>query len=204
MTILSILPTARSTTLRNLQTWHYQWTWDDLVYIVVAQLLSCVQLCSPMDCSMPGVPVLHYLPEFAQTHNNPTILSSVAPFSACPQSFPASGSFPKSWLFASGVQSIEATASASVLSMNIQDWFPLGLTGLTLLSRGLSKVCFNTTVQKQQFFGAQPSFSKTILLIILWQYFRRPWLLRDKEFAYQCRRCGFNPWVEKFPWKRKW
>ena len=135
MTILSILPTARSTTLtRNLQTWHYQWTWDDLVYIVVAQLLSCVQLCSPMDCSMPGFPVLHYLPEFAQTHNNPTILSSVAPFSACPQSFPASGSFPKSWLFASGVQSIEATASASFLPKNIQDWLPLVLTGLGLIS----------------------------------------------------------------------
>ena len=118
--------------------------------------------------------------------------------------FPSIRSLLVSQPFASGGQSIEASASASVLSMNIQDWFPLGLTGLTLLSRGLSKVCFNTTVQKQQFFGAQPSFSKTILLIILWQYFRLPWLLRDKEFAYQCRRCGFNPWVEKFPWKRKW
>ena len=85
---------------------------------------------------------------------HPTILSSVAPFS-CPQSFPASESFLKSQLFASGGQSTKASASATVLPMNIQDWFPLGLTGLTSLeSKGLSGVLFNTTIQKHQFFGA--------------------------------------------------
>ena len=85
---------------------------------------------------------------------HPTILSSVIPFSSCLQSFPASGSFPMSQFFTSGGQSIGA--SASVLSMNIQDWFLLGLTGLiSLQSKGLSRVFSNTTVQKHQFFCAQ-------------------------------------------------
>ena len=88
---------------------------------------------------------------------HPTISSSVIPFSSCPQSFPPSGSFPISWLFASGGQIIGASASASVLPMNIQDWFPLGWTGLILQSKGLSRVFSNTTVQKHQFFGSQPS-----------------------------------------------
>ena len=84
--------------------------------------------------------------------------SSVIPFSSCFQSFPASGSFPMSWFFASGGQSIGASASASVLPMNIQDWFPLGLTGwISLQSKGLSRVFSNTAVQKHQFFGAQLS-----------------------------------------------
>ena len=86
---------------------------------------------------------------------HPTISSSVAPFSSCPQSFPASGSFPMSWLFASGVQSIEA--SASVLPMIIQDWFLLGLTGLILLFKGLSRIFSSITIWKHQFFGALPS-----------------------------------------------
>ena len=85
-----------------------------------------------------------------------TISSSVVPFFSCLQSFPASGSFPMSQFFASSGQSIEA--SASVLSMNIQDWFPLGLTGLICLqSKGLSRVFSNTTVQKHQFFDTQLS-----------------------------------------------
>ena len=89
---------------------------------------------------------------------HPTISSSVTPFYFCPQSFPASGSFPMSQLFASGSQSTGVSASASVLQMNIQDWFPLGLTGLSSLqSKGLSRVFSNTTVWKHQFFGAQPS-----------------------------------------------
>ena len=84
--------------------------------------------------------------------------SSVAPFSSCLQSFPASGLFPISWLFASGDQSIGASASASVPPMNIQDWFPSGLTGLiSLQSKGLSRVFSNTIVQNHQFFSAQPS-----------------------------------------------
>ena len=89
---------------------------------------------------------------------HPTVSSSVVPFFSCLQSCPASGSFLMSQLFASGSQSIGASASASVLLMNIQDWFPLGLTGLiSLQSRGLSRVFSNTTVQKQQFLGFQPS-----------------------------------------------
>ena len=89
---------------------------------------------------------------------HPTISSSVIPFSYCLQSFPASGSFPRSQFFSSGGQSIGVLASESILPMNIQDWFPLGLTGLiSLQSRGLSRVFSNTTVQKHQFFGAQLS-----------------------------------------------
>ena len=83
---------------------------------------------------------------------HPTISSSVIPFSSCTQSFPASGSFPMSQLFTSGSQSIGA--SASVLPVNIQGWFPLGLTGLiSLNSKGLSRVFSKTTVQKHQFFS---------------------------------------------------
>ena len=85
-------------------------------------------------------------------------VESVMPFSSCPQSFPAAGSFPMSQIFASGGQSIGASALASVLSMNIQGWFPLGLTSLiSLQSRGLSRVFSSTTVQKHQFLGSQPS-----------------------------------------------
>ena len=88
---------------------------------------------------------------------HPTISSSVALFSSCPQSFPASGCFSMSNFFISGGQSIEASASASVLPMNIQGWFLLGLTGLIcLLSKGLSRVLSSSTVQKHQFFSAQP------------------------------------------------
>ena len=89
---------------------------------------------------------------------HPTISSSVIPFSSCLQSFPASGSFSMSQFFASGGQSIGVSASASVLPMNIQDWFPLGLTDLiSLQSKGLSRVFSNTTVQKHQFFSTQSS-----------------------------------------------
>ena len=88
----------------------------------------------------------------------PAISSSVIPFSSCPQSLPASGSFPMSQLFAGGGQSIGASALASVLPMNTQDWSPLRWTGwISLQSKGLSRVFSNTTVQKHQFFSAQPS-----------------------------------------------
>ena len=117
---------------------------------------SCPTLCNPMDCSTSGFPVLHRLPEFAQSHAHwvrcwchPTISSSVTLFSSCPQPFPPSGSFPTSQFFASGGQTIGASDSASVLRVNIQDWFPLGLTGwISLQSKGLSRVFSNTTVQK--------------------------------------------------------
>ena len=88
---------------------------------------------------------------------HPIISSFVVPFSSCPQSIPASGTFQISQLIASGGQSIGVSASASVLPMNIQDWFPLGWTGwISLQSKRLSRV-FNTTVQKHQFFGTQLS-----------------------------------------------
>ena len=89
---------------------------------------------------------------------HPTISSSVVPFSSHLQSFPASGAFQMSQFFPSGGQSIGVWASASVLPMNIQDWFPLGWTGwISLQSNGLSRVFSNTIVQKHQFFGTQLS-----------------------------------------------
>ena len=130
---------------------------------VVVQWLSCVRLCDLMDYSMPGFPLLPYLLDLAQTHvlwvgdaiqpSHP--LSSPSPPTL--QSFTASGSF-LSWLLASGGQSIGASASASVLPVGIQGWFPLGLTGLiSLQSKGLSRVFSSTTFQKHQFFGTQLS-----------------------------------------------
>ena len=139
----------------------------------------CLTLCNPMDCSTPGFPVLHHLPELAQIYVhwvddiNPIISFSVIPFSSCLQSFPASGSFPMSQFFASGGQSIGASTSAPVLPMNIpeysgisfspswifiQGWFPIGWTGgISLLSKELSRVLSNTTVQKHQFVSARLS-----------------------------------------------
>ena len=105
---------------------------------------SCLILCDPMNHSTPGLPVCHQLPEFTQTHGrwyHPTISSFVIPFSSCPQSFPASGSFLVSQFFASGGLSIGVSASASGPLMSIQDWFPLGWTGwISLQSKGLSRV----------------------------------------------------------------
>ena len=89
---------------------------------------------------------------------HPTILSFDVPFSSCLQPFPASGSFPLSHIVTSGGQSIRVSASASVLPMNIQDWFPLGWTGwISLQYKGLSRVFSNTSVQKHQFLGPQLS-----------------------------------------------
>ena len=140
----------------------------------VVQLLSHVQLCDPMDCSMPGFPFHHSLPEFAQIHVdwvNDAIQSShplSPPFSYCSQSFPDSRSFPMSWPFASGCQSIGTSASATVLPMNNQGWFPLGLTGLISLLKGVSRVFSNTTIQKHQFFGSQTSlWSNSHICILL-------------------------------------
>ena len=107
---------------------------------------------------------------------HPTISSSVIPFSSCLQSFPASGSFPMNQLFASGIGA--SASSASVPPMNIQDWFPLGLTGLiSLLSKGLSRIFFSTTIRKHQFFSTQLSLwsnshTRTWLLekLQLWLY----------------------------------
>ena len=133
------------------------------VYHSSVQSLSCVRLWNPRNHSTPGLRVHHWLPvppnpcPLSQWYH-PTISSSVVPLSSCPQSFPESGSFPMSQLFASGGQSIAASASTSVLPMNIQNWSPLGWTGwISLLSKGLSRVFSNTTVQKHQFFSTQLS-----------------------------------------------
>ena len=137
-----------------------QYRKESVQFSSAAQL--CLTLCDPMNCSTPGLPVHYKLPEFTQTHVHrvgdviQTISSSVIPFSSCPKSLPASGSFPVIQFFASGSQSIGVSASPSVLPMNIQDWFPLGWTGwISLESKGHSRVFSNTTVQKHQFFGAQ-------------------------------------------------
>ena len=151
--------------VRGLKTWKKECKWEKHCkgqFSSVAQ--SCPTLCNSTDCSMPGLPVLHYLPEFTQTHAHwvgDAIQPSHPLWSPSPptfQSFPASGSFPVSQFFTSGGQSIRVSASASVLPVNIQDWFPLGVTGfISLQSRGLSRVFYNTTVQKHQFFSAQLS-----------------------------------------------
>ena len=118
----------------------------------MTQRLSQVQLLaapslSPRACSN-SCPLSRWY--------HPPISSPVIPFSSCLQSFPASGSFPMSQFFVSGDQIIGASASASVLPMNIRGWFPLGWTGwISLQSKGLSRVFSNTTVQKHQFFGVQ-------------------------------------------------
>ena len=120
--------------------------------------------CDPMDCSTPGLPCPSPTPGvYSNTCPlsrwcHPTISSSVIPFSSCLQSFQTSGSFPISQFFTWGGQSIGVSASASVLPMNIQDWFPLGWTGwISLQTKGLSRVFSRTTVQKHQFFSAELS-----------------------------------------------
>ena len=118
----------------------------------------------PCPSPTPGV-CLNSCPLCQWCH--PTISSSVISFSSCLQSFPASESYPESQFSASGGQNIGVSASASVLAMNIQDWFPLGLTGWTSLqSKRLQRVFSNTKVQKHQFFMAQLSFYSPTLTSI--------------------------------------
>ena len=138
------------------------WTLKSSQFISVAQ--SCPTLCDPMGLQHARPPCPSPTPG-AYSNScplswwcHPTISSSVVPFSSHLQSFPASGSFQISQLFASGGQSIGVSASTSVLPMNIQDWFPLGWTGwISLQSKGLSRVFSNPKVQKYQFFCAQLS-----------------------------------------------
>ena len=135
--------------------------YDSLQFSSVTQ--SCLTLCDPMNQSMSGLPVHNQLSDYSNScplsrwcHS--TISSSVIPFFPCPQSFPVSGSFPMSQIFASVGQSIGVSASASVLPMNTQDWSPLGWTGwISLQSEGLSRILSNTTVLKHQFFSVQLS-----------------------------------------------
>ena len=131
------------------------------------QLLSRLQLfADPMDCSIPGFPVYHQLPELAQTHVL-WVSDAIQPSHPLPSPSPPAfnlsqhqGLFPRNQFFASGGQSIGVLASAPVFPMNIQDWFPLGWTGLiSLQSKGLSRIFSNITVQEHQFFGAQLSLS---------------------------------------------
>ena len=130
------------------------------VVVVVIQLLSCVLLfTTPCQASLSFTVSWSLLKLMFIESVMPCYHSiSVVPFSSYPQSSPAAGSFPMSQLFASGGQSTGASASASVLPMNIQGWFPLGLTGLISLQfKGLSRVFSSTTIQKHQFFSTQPS-----------------------------------------------
>ena len=138
-----------------------------------------------MNRSTLGFPVHHQLPEFTQTHVHwvgDTIQSShlilCRPLLLLPSIFPfqASGSFPMSQLFVSGGQSIGVSASASVLPMNIQDWFPVGWTGwVSLQSKELSRVFSNTTVEKHQFFSAQLSLICNKMHIHTVKFFQQSW-----------------------------
>jgi len=125
---------------------------------------SYLSLCEPKECSMPGLPVHQQLPEVTQTHVH-QVSDAIQPShplsSPSPPTFnlfPASGSFQMSYFFPSGGRSIGVSASASVLPMNIQDWFPLGWTDwISLQSKGLSGVFSSTTVQWHPSFSAQLS-----------------------------------------------
>ena len=142
-------------------------------YCCCLESKSCPTLCNRMDCSTPGFLIPHSLPEFAQTHVH-WVSDAIQPshplsppVSSCPQFSQASGSFPMSRLFKSGGQSIGASASASVLPVNMQGWFLLELTGLiSLQSKRLSRVFSSTTIRKHQSFSAQPSLWSSSLTSI--------------------------------------
>ena len=130
----------------------------------IVQSLSCFQFSEGPRTAAHQASLSSLFPRVCSNRSllsrwcHSTISTSVAPFSSCSQSFPASGSFPMSWLFALVGQNIGASSSASVHPVNIQGRFPLGLTGLTsLLSGGPSSLFSSTTIWRHQFFGAQPS-----------------------------------------------
>ena len=138
-----------------------------ICFVAVAQLLCRVwlfatPLTAPHKAPLSSTASRSLLkPMSIESWCHPAISSSVVPFSSCPQSFPASGSFQMSQLFASGGQSVGVSASASVLPMNTQDWFPYGWTGwISLQSKGLSRVFSNTIIQKQPFFSIRSSVRK--------------------------------------------
>ena len=132
---------------------------------------SCLTFCDPMDCCTLGFPVHHHLPELAQTQCSlsrschPIISSYVVPFSSCLQSSPISGSFARSQFFTSSGQSTGASASPSVLPMNIEHWFPWTYWLDLLVVQGTFKSFLLTTVQEHQFFSAQLSYSPTLTCI---------------------------------------
>ena len=132
--------------------------------LVCSVVHLCPTLCNPINCSMPSFPVLHYLQEFSQAPVH-GVSDAIQPSHPLLSPFPPAFNFSQHqglfWVgsFLSGDQSIAASASASVLTMNIKGWFPLVLTGLiSLQSKGLSRVFSSTTVQKHQFFWPQPCY----------------------------------------------
>ena len=144
------------------------WNQSDIQNFVIqfsSVTQSCLTLCDPMDCSMPGFPVHHQILEHAQTHvhrvsDGHHYIILCGPLLLLTSIFPSIRVFSQhhGLFFTSGGQSVGISASASVLPMNIQDWFPLGLTGwISLKSKGLSRVFSNNTVQKHQFFDTQLS-----------------------------------------------
>ena len=144
-------------------------------------------LCNPTDCSIPSFPVHHQLPEFTQTHVH-WVSDAIQPShlllspSPPPSIFPSIRVFSMSQFFASGGQSIGVSASASVLPMNIQDRFPLGWTGwISLLSKGLSRVFSNTTVQKHRFFNTQ-LYSSSLIRYKMVKYIA-PWHLQQYHIS---------------------
>ena len=139
----------------------FTWNYHNILNQLSVQFSSVAQSCPTLQpdesqhprppCPSP-TPGVHPNSCSSSWWCHPAISSSVVPFSSCPQSLPASESFPMSQLFTCGGQSVGVSASASVLPMNIQDWFPLGWTcWISLQSKGLSRVFSNTTVQKHQF-----------------------------------------------------
>ena len=155
---------------------------------LVAQ--SCLTLCNPMDCSTTGFPVLHHLLEFAQSHVH-WVSDAIQP--SHPLSSPSPPAFNLSQHqdlflirepFASGGQSIGASASASVLLMNIQDWFPLGLTGwISLQSKGLSRV-FSRTIDQAYVISQSHSWAtlQAELSEIIYKTSGSAWILTTSDF----------------------
>ena len=143
---------------------------------------SCLSVCDPIDCSIPGFLVIYYLPEFAQTHVR-WVSDAIQPSHLLLPLSPLTlnvcqyqGSCPVCWHFISGGQNIAASATASVLPRSIQSWFLLGLASwISLLSKGLSGVFSSTTVQKHQFSRALPS-------------------LRSSSYNWHITLCKFKVW----------
>ena len=159
--------------------------------------------CDPMDCSTPGFPVLPHLLEFAQTHLHWVDDAIQHLILCCPllllsSIFSNIRVFSMSRLFTSGGWSIGASASASVLPMTTQDWFPLGLTGLiSFLSKGLSEVFSSTTVQKRQFLGAQPSLWSNSHICTWLLEKTTPWLWELLTSCLPIPMPGNNQWYLK-------
>ena len=161
-----------------------------------------------MDCNIPGFPsftvsqsLFRLMSVESMIPSNHFILCSA--FSSCPQSFLASGSFPVNFLFMSDSQSFGASASASVLAMNIQGWFPLGWTGLiSLQSKGLSRVFSKTTIQKHQFFGSQPSL-RSSSHIHTWLWEKTQQVTSTTDICHHTQKLFWKePWLPYFTWRR--